>query len=694
MKTSERIQNNDRGFTVVELLVVAPIVILAIGAFLSLVITLTGDVIASRAENILTLNVQDALNRIETDTKLSTTFLATTGTLSVGQSGLGYDDVLETFYNSNDPAAPSPKGDMLILNMLATTGNPTDESSGLVYLANKPNSCTSSNLASNTPMSYMVVYFVKNNTLWRRTIMPANYASSSYRCAQPWQQPSCSPNIVASSSFCVTEDVKLVEGVNPENFIVDYYTRESDQITNATATSTFGANGLAERSAALEASTTLTAVIVANQVAAGHDIERAASIRATRLDVNASTIAPIVANTTPSAPSVTGTFSVPNKVVFNWTRSSGGNVSYDADYQINGGSWVSVLNDSTAVTYTVTAKHTESVTLRVRANNSAGASTYDTATVTIPLWVPLVLQNGWFNFENYYSRAAYTMTKDGVVVVKGLVWDGGTTSVGEVIADLPAGYRPSQSLIFGGMTDPNVNSRIDINANGNIKFVSGSGAWFSLETIRFVPDGRYTRSSVTPVNGWTNYGGEWAPGSYVQIADGRVFVQGLLRSGTWTDNTQIFDMPDTLLPPGYLHIAGRSDGWGYMGVDTANGLVAKGAGSTYLSVNSSFHPSSYTSWTNISLLNGWVWYGAPFSTPQYTKSPTDNMVSLKGLIRAGSGTIMNLPVGFRPKERILFTSVSGGTAARVDIEPNGNVTMMAGNNVWLSLDGISFMAEQ
>lgn len=280
----------EKGFTVVELLVVAPIVILAIGAFLSLVITLTGDVVASRASNVLILNVQDALNRIETDTKLSTTFLATTGTLAASQTGEGYDDVLEAFYNSNDPTAPSPKGDMLILNMLATTGNPISESSGLVYLANKPNSCTSPNFSSNTPMSYTVVYFVKDNSLWRRTIMPADYASSSYRCAQPWQQPSCSPNVVASSAFCVTEDIKLVEGVSPENFILDYFTRESDQTTNSAATSTYGTNGLAERSAALQSSTTLTAVIIAKQIAAGHDVEQAASMRVTRLDSNASAL--------------------------------------------------------------------------------------------------------------------------------------------------------------------------------------------------------------------------------------------------------------------------------------------------------------------------------------------------------------------------------------------------------------------
>jgi hypothetical protein len=698
MKLSTWTKKVDKGFTVVELLVVAPIVILAIGAFLTLIITLTGDVIASRASNVMTLGVQDALNRIETDTKLSTSFLATSGDLVSGQTGQGYDDALESFYNSNDPSESSPKGNMLILTMLATTDNPIGASGSLVYLTDQPNSCSSPNLAGNKPMTHTVVYFVKDDALWRRTIMPAEYASTSYRCAQPWQQPSCSPGV--SASFCVTEDIKLVEGVTPQGFIIEYFTRESDQTANSTATGTYGSDGLTERSAALQASTTLQATILASQVVAGHDIELSSSIRATRLDINASTIAPVVADSTPSVPTVTGIFSAPNKAVFNWTRSTGGNVSYDVDYRINSGSWTNVYNDTTEVTHTVTAGHTDVVDLRVRANNSAGTTAYNTDTVTIPLWVPLVLQNSWSNYGNTYSTAAYTMTEDGVVVVKGMVKRSGTAVGEETIATLPAGYRPSASLMFGGSTSSSVSSRIDVDVNGNIERASGSEAWFSLETIRFVPDGRYTRTATTPVNGWTHYGTEWATGSYVQVDDGRVFVQGMMRSGTWTNATQIFDIPDALLPSAYMHVAGRSNGWGYFGIENrttvAQGIVAKGVGSTYLTVNTSYYPASATGWNNMTLTNSWVWYGTIYATAQYKKSTTDNMVTLKGLIRSGtSGTaIVTLPAGFRPKERILYTTVSADAYGRVDIQPNGVVSLQAGSNAWVSLDGITFLAEQ
>jgi len=65
-----------RGFTIIEMLVIAPIVILTIGAFVTAIVNMTGDVLASRVTNVLTYNIQDALSRIEEDVKQSTSFIA------------------------------------------------------------------------------------------------------------------------------------------------------------------------------------------------------------------------------------------------------------------------------------------------------------------------------------------------------------------------------------------------------------------------------------------------------------------------------------------------------------------------------------------------------------------------------------------------------------------------------------------
>jgi hypothetical protein len=192
-----------RGFTVVELLVIAPIVILTIGAFITVIVNMTGEVLATRASGFLAYSVQDSLNRIEDDIKLSTTFLAETNiTLTSPQ---GYGNSTMSFTNVD-----VTKGNMLILNALATIGNPYQSSNGLVYLTNLPNSCTSADVNQNKPMTYNIVYFVENSTLWRRTLMPPDYTTAG--CNAPWQKPSCNPN--QSGAFCVGKDIRLLDNVD------------------------------------------------------------------------------------------------------------------------------------------------------------------------------------------------------------------------------------------------------------------------------------------------------------------------------------------------------------------------------------------------------------------------------------------------------------------------------------------------
>ena len=68
------------GFTLVEMLVVAPIVILVVGGIVALLIALVGDVLIARERNSMAYNTQDALNLIEQDVRLSSNIQATTGT--------------------------------------------------------------------------------------------------------------------------------------------------------------------------------------------------------------------------------------------------------------------------------------------------------------------------------------------------------------------------------------------------------------------------------------------------------------------------------------------------------------------------------------------------------------------------------------------------------------------------------------
>ena len=152
-------------------------------------------------------------------------------------------------------------------------------------------------------------------------------------------------------------------------------------------------------------------------------------------------------------------------------------------------------------------------------------------------------------------------------------------------------------------------------------------------------------------------------------------------------------------PAKYQHHASRAEAFAHLGIDPASGMLAKGDGTGFLSLNSSFLPASYTSWTNLTLVNGWVWYDGSsgmFSTPQYTKT-SDNVVQLKGLIRSGSTTydtnIATLPAGFRPKGRLIYTTANSGGYARLDILPTGEIRFEGAANGWQALDNVMFIAE-
>jgi prepilin-type N-terminal cleavage/methylation domain-containing protein len=685
-----------RGFTLIEMLVVSPIVILAIGAFLTVIISMTGEVIASRASNSLAYNVQDALNRIEQDIKLSSGFLAQNNVLGQDQ---GYNNDATNFTN-----IAGASGTSLILNMVATTANPVSINNGYVFLRDKPNDCATPQ--GNIPFTYNVVYFIKNDTLFRRTIMPANYNDTvNTVCSVPWQQPSCAPSYMdaPSSTFCKTRDIQLVTGVKPGDFSLQYYNGEAAASANAPASS---APVVADRSTALQSATTAGVTINAEQSAGGRTVERSAILRASRLDSNASAIAVLSADTAPPAPQVSSTTGEPTSVTFSWGKLATA-ASYTFEYQINGGSWITGFSNQPTRTFTVTtATHKDVVNARVTATNSIGTSGYGTSSVTIPLWTPFNLLNGWINYSPQFSTAGYTKTSSGLVVLKGMIRAGSGN-----IATLPPGYRPSAYIMFENSTN-SAGGRVDIQSDGTVRLSVGSNAWYSLDGISFMPSGTsFTAPGFS--GGWLNYSPgsgdpNWQNAGYMLDSLGRVQLTGLIRSGTTTSPTAMFNLPTSFRPPEYLHILNNNAGsaW-HFGIDNLGNVLAKGGSNTYSSLQAMFYPtgrttgtSCTTQWCGLPFQNGWKHYGAPYAVPQYTKS-ADGVVMLKGLLNGGTSAtavIATLPANFCPAEQLLFATISNGLWARLDIarNPNGSCTIYPGTGAstsWFSLDSIRFIAE-
>ena len=79
-------------------------------------------------------------------------------------------------------------------------------------------------------------------------------------------------------------------------------------------------------------------------------------------------------------------------------------------------------------------------------------------------------------------------------------------------------------------------------------------------------------------------------------------------------------------------------------------------------------------------------YGSPYGPIRFRK--IGNIVSIQGITTSavGSSTVFVLPVGYRPPGRIIVATMNNDTAARYDIDPNGNVVQdIVNSNSWFSL---------
>lgn len=267
------------GFTLVEMLVVAPIVLLTIGTFIGVLIYLTGETMIARTSNVLAYSVQDSLDTIENDVALSGAFLATNSVTIA--SPQGYGNNTQAFQN-----ASASTGSMLIINAPVTVDGHTSTRK-LLPLANLPHPCNTTQTSQNQVMTYNIVYFVRDNTLWRRTLMPSNYLTRG--CGTPWQQPSCAPG--QTGTMCRTEDVKVLEGVSTANFKIEY-------LTSATATTplTNASNAsLSSSSRQLALSTTDTAIITIQAIrsVAGKEVSYTGSMRVTRVGPLSEQVTPV-----------------------------------------------------------------------------------------------------------------------------------------------------------------------------------------------------------------------------------------------------------------------------------------------------------------------------------------------------------------------------------------------------------------
>ncbi len=692
----QRAATATRGFTLVELLVVIPIALLTIAALISLMVALIGDVLIARTRSVAVYELQNTLDRIETDTRVTSTFLQT---YSMVTSPQGRDGGTAAF------SAASPNYD-LILSQNATTGSPTDGTRNIVYYADQPNPC-SGNYQLNRPLTVRIIYFTTNNpdgtkSLWRRVIVPSWTTTAGQPnsvCAAPWQRDNCPEgSTISASGPCQARDEKMLSSVS--SFVPTYYDTNGNVTTDA------------------KAAMSVAIGISQNKKIAGETIATTSSARSTRSNT-----------TTDQAPSIAPTISILNPTLnsdnhpllasFTWNDVPNASY-YSIRYRRNAGAWIYPPNQTDTVFRMNTARPSDVINIEVTAKNDLGASPVGTLTYTKPIWTYANLNSGWNCYSSSWPCPSYTVTTAGVVLLQGLAKDGVSNSA---IFTLPSSLAPNKQIIFPGINAGPSAARLDVATNGNVIWnvvSSGTSAFVSLDSVRFLAESVANPTWITTIYGpsWVAYGQGHGSPQYTKDSLGRTHVYGLVKSGDPnTANTIVgvgtsnYQAPSADIWPNLSYGLNAN----YQTNNSGN-ITARYQGSTtWMSIASMYHPVGTSITYNApTLQNAWVNYGGSYQVAGYAKS-ADNIVSLRGLIKSGtvtSGTtLFTMPAGYCPDKRVLTTvegikpagNYADQTFARLDIwwdaannrcEVDLVSTNPAVGNGWLSLANVHFLQER
>lgn len=224
------------GFTLVEVLIIAPIALLIISGFIALMVTLTGDVLASSARTTLIERTDFALERFEQDARFAKEFRATSFNPTSPQ-GRGNNTTPFNVEQYQPPADESYYGTVRILRSYATTKNPLDPTKSLIYSTTGPGNCADDTRVRNDPYEYDIIYYVKKSSgsaaennlrysMWRRIIFNPSQTPCTGTGQTVWQKSTCAPGTTGTP--CQTEDEKIIDNLTPDGF-GGYYANQPDQ---------------------------------------------------------------------------------------------------------------------------------------------------------------------------------------------------------------------------------------------------------------------------------------------------------------------------------------------------------------------------------------------------------------------------------------------------------------------------------
>lgn len=170
-----------KGFTLVELLVTIPIFMLIVATLIGFLINLYAGLLMKDARVQMALEAQEALSAIQDDLYFARNFAEAPSAAMTDANGPGGSAAGWT-YNTTPIT--------LIVYEMALDKPRQDSNRQLVYqrTAASGNSCAPADIEQNPPVLNNLIYFISNNTLKRRILVPDPVHS---RCSEPVSQQSC-----------------------------------------------------------------------------------------------------------------------------------------------------------------------------------------------------------------------------------------------------------------------------------------------------------------------------------------------------------------------------------------------------------------------------------------------------------------------------------------------------------------------
>lgn len=232
------------GFTLVELLIAITLSTIVITVFVSALMTTVKTVAIQKTELELSQEAQLALDTIERDARIALAF-DTTPVFATFTDSYGPTNTDNTWSGTWSYKGTDANHRALILRESATTTNPLSTARKLAYAQgnitnpyaelNPSLNCTLHNpttaptgaLMYNPPLPYYLIYFVRDNTLYRRVLTD----TTTPLCNSQYQNQSCPATDLSPHANCRANDERIVDNVS--RFTVDY---NSISYLNGTAT--------------------------------------------------------------------------------------------------------------------------------------------------------------------------------------------------------------------------------------------------------------------------------------------------------------------------------------------------------------------------------------------------------------------------------------------------------------------------